>query len=480
MPFDSTEALYTDKDPAYRATPLTSGIPPPSLSVLPRQIRNARGDGNYSGSQKQFRKQQPYPQTTPQQQMRRHDGHRTGDRDGVASRGVVDLNGGMLFMLANTRRPELAKQLATPDWSRMMSERDDVRGRRPDARLCDLALLQEIHKRQEALAGTPPDHHVATASSTTDQYAAVTLKCALGRQATLLGHLDFLLQPVREYLRPGKTLHYVDLGSEQCGFSHYIRWRLSQQAGAVQARGWYFGPPSSAVEPVAPTDGLSVVESAEGVLDPAAIGKFVAQVQEACADGVELVVAAAGNTEPGALDTSTEQQHYAYLIAQAAIALRLLRRGGTFVFRALETVTPLSAELLFLVHACFERVAIVRSLASLPSSPERFVVCNHLTADPRWVASHLLSALAKMHAGQLKPSHLVSWTRVSAERQFIDPLRQSNLAIAQAQYQALGAAASLAKQPQSPPGQFTRQQTEVANACLRHWGLPASTSQAGT
>ncbi|KAJ2503092.1 hypothetical protein GGH96_000535 [Coemansia sp. RSA 1972] len=484
MPFDSNQVLFTDADPGYRHTKIESGVPPPSLDALPRFVRNTR-DGAYGGGQRgrgqqRYPMNQPYPnqmhmnqphmnqmqrfQARPIQTQPHHNDVRRDHSDPIQP---IDLSARLQHILSNKRGPQFVDQLATPDWSRMMSDRDDVRGRQSDARLCTIPLLQQIHETKGKLNRVPPDS-VEAASRVLNPYAGVLL-CALGSEAVVLGHLDFLVQPVREYVRPGRTMRYVDLGSQGRGFSEYIRWRVGQTSGA-RAQGWYFAPASADSE--SDLKDLSLFATPTGILDPQSIDQFVRQVRDECSDGVDLVVA---NFSPKHTDLSTdlEKQQYAYTIAQAALALRTLQRGGTLVFKMYEATTPLSAELLFLIHACFERVAIVRSFVSRPTSSERFVVCNRLVADPRWVSAHLHAALSKMHAGQLKPSHLVSWTRVTREREFMEAVYRSNVAVAQMQVQALNAVLSRSSQPQVA---LSKHQIDSANACLQHWNLPLTKS----
>ncbi|KAJ2833956.1 hypothetical protein J3B01_004182 [Coemansia erecta] len=499
MPFDSNQVLFTDADPGYRHTKIESGVPPPSLDALPRFVKNAR-DGAYGQrgrGQQRYPSNQPYPnqmhmnqphmnqmhpariqpfQGRPiQAQPFQTQPHHSSDvrRDHFDPIQPIDLPARLQHILTNKRGPQFVDQLSTPDWSRMMSDRDDVRGRQSDSRLCTIPLLQQIHETKNKLYRFPFDR-VESASRASNPYAGVLL-CELGSEASVvLGHLDFSVQPVREYVRPGRVLRYVDLGSQGRGFSEYISWRVGQTGGA-QAQGWYFAPASTDSESNDPKDlkDLSLFATPGGILDPQSIDQFVRQVRDECSDGVDLVVA---EFSPKHTDLSTdlEKQQYAYTIAQAALALRVLQRGGTFVFKMYEATTPLSVELLFLIHACFERVAIVRSFVSRPTSADRFVVCNRLVADPRWVAAHLHAALSKMHAGQLKPSHLVSWTRVSAEREFMEPVYRSNVAVAQMQAQALNAVLARSSQPQAVA--LSKHQIESANACLQHWGLPPTKS----
>ncbi|KAJ2452788.1 hypothetical protein EV183_002686 [Coemansia sp. RSA 2336] len=450
MPFDENETLFTDSDPEYRNTRLESGIPPPSLSTLPRTIRNARAKNGYEPSQQQQQQQRSAPAPP------------------MPSQPKVDVSARLLFVINNQHGPKLAELLATQEWSRMMSDKDDVRGRRTDERLCNSGLLQNIDKCKQVLAQMP-QNTVHSAGRAIHQYAAVLQSALDNEAAVMLGHLDFLLQPIREYMQPGRLLNYVDLGSHKRGFSQYIRWRAGQQSGGVKTQGWHFASSVSGNGVPASKDLLEFAEPG-GILDPRNIEQFVQMVRRDCADGVDVVVADSCLDGSGS-HASEEKQQYAFTIAQAAVALRVLRHGGTFVFKTFEASTPLSAELLFLIHACFERMAIVRSSVSQVTSSERYVVCNRLSADPRWISSHLLAALAKIHTGQLKLSHLASWTRVSSEKHFIEPVFRSNMAIAQMQLQSLNAVAAYKQPPSS--SSYSRHQIETADACLQQWSLPA-------
>ncbi|KAJ2694438.1 hypothetical protein H4218_005607, partial [Coemansia sp. IMI 209128] len=402
---------------------------------------------------------------------------------------AVDVVGRFFIVIENSRGPGFIEQLSTPEWSRMMSERDDVRGRRTDPRLLggDLGLVRELEKQREAVMGMGLSaHEFNLVCAPNNPYEALAQSSAWGNlSAVALGHLDFLLRPVSEYLKPESKLRFVDLGSTSGGFSRYILWRAGRRGSS--ARGWYFGSPAGERETLDAADGLDIgrlsLDGADGtltefgagsptkpdILDPAAVEAFIGSVKSGASASVDLVVAESGR-ELADFGVDLERRQYAFILAQSVIALRVLRAGGTFVFRMAETTTPLSAEILFLLHACFERMAVVRSLVSRPTCTERFIVCNHLVGESRWVASHFLAALARMRGDQFKLSHLVSWTRVSAERQFIDKLSGVNVTLAQSQL----AGFKYAGEHSSGVAEFrpSRLQSDVAERCLNTWDLP--------
>ncbi|KAJ2751921.1 hypothetical protein GGI19_004169 [Coemansia pectinata] len=506
MPSDGNSMLYTDDEPGYRTTKLDSGIPPPSLSTLPRIVKAPRGGGSgavpIQGQPNRNARQ--LPPHSHQQPRRMNEFHESVAP--AAPRPAADVVGRFFVVIDNIHGPNLIEQLSTPDWSRMMSERDDVRGRRTDHRLLggEIGLVKDLERQKETLIKAAlSTREFNQVCAPNNPYEALAQCSALGNlSAIVLGHLDFLLHPVREYLKPGAMLQFVDLGSRQGGFSRYILWRSNQHRNGGGAKGWYFGCGDSAAVKQSPAitgsgRGLDIEElslslgcssiadsltefglglqTKPDILDPTTVEAFIEFVKGNSTNtvGVDLVVGEcdAGNDLPD-FGTDLERRQYAFILAQAVIALRVLRKGGTFVFKMADTTTPLSAEILFLLHSCFERMAIARSLTSRPTSAERYILCNHLRGDPRWIASHLLAALTRINTDQFKLSHLVSWTRVSAEKKFIDKIASVNVTLARTQMLGLKYAMeqrlSSSNNADYQPSKF---QIDVAERCLKNWDL---------
>ncbi|KAJ2714441.1 Cap-specific mRNA (nucleoside-2'-O-)-methyltransferase 1 [Coemansia spiralis] len=362
----------------------------------------------------------------------------------------------------------------------MLSDREDVRGRQTDQRLCDPRLLQSINAGEMPLA-SQPQAQVDAARRAVHPYAALASRCALHSVAAVeLGHVEFLLCPLLGLLqpkilpgqpRPAPALRYLVQGANGDAYADYIRWRASTVPGAPQPNGWWFAPGAAGQQ----SPGLGVIDGGAGPLDLTAMEGAVRRVRSD--DGgrgcVDLVVADGVDAHAGP-SGSLEKQLYAVVMSQAAVALQVLREGGCFVFRAVEATTPLSAEILFLVQACFEHTSIVRSFASRPTGADRFVVCRGLVAGVKDVASHLLAALATIRDGQFKLAHLVSWTRVSAEKDFVNMVCAANMSVAKAQITALAAVAARAQEQHAAGDGFSGAQIDLATRCLRLWGLPTT------
>ncbi|KAJ1804240.1 hypothetical protein LPJ56_006781, partial [Coemansia sp. RSA 2599] len=193
--------LYTDEDPAYKATKQDMGIPPPNLVTLPQLVMyakrsvdgtdrlvlvkpeeyyqasngNGNGNGNYSTngsrqnqSQQQQQQQQPRPQRSGNRQTAQQLQQVYVDlqkinfshKYGGASPGqpYVDTIGKSYVAINNTYGNRFVKEhLCTAQWSRMMTEREDPRGRHANTKLVDIGQLQMVDAYKNLIARRPVD-----------------------------------------------------------------------------------------------------------------------------------------------------------------------------------------------------------------------------------------------------------------------------------------------------------------------------------
>lgn len=66
-------------------------------------------------------------------------------------------------------------------------------------------------------------------------------------------------------------------------------------------------------------------------------------------------------------------------VCQCYTALNALRSGGHFVVKMFDLYTPFSVGLLFLMHLCFNKIAIIKPNSSRPANSERYLICSKLT-----------------------------------------------------------------------------------------------------
>lgn len=80
------------------------------------------------------------------------------------------------------------------------------------------------------------------------------------------------------------------------------------------------------------------------------------------------------------------------LLCQLLTAISILKTGGNFVCKIFNTVTSLSAELLFIASLCFDNITIFKPISSRPANAERYIICRGLRDKVSSYANILASA----------------------------------------------------------------------------------------
>ena len=78
------------------------------------------------------------------------------------------------------------------------------------------------------------------------------------------------------------------------------------------------------------------------------------------------------------------------LLCQILVAISVLKVGGNFVCKIFDSVTDLSAQLLFITALCFENISIFKPSSSRPANAERYLVCRGLR-EKVYVYANLLA-----------------------------------------------------------------------------------------
>jgi hypothetical protein len=69
------------------------------------------------------------------------------------------------------------------------------------------------------------------------------------------------------------------------------------------------------------------------------------------------------------------------LLTQALVGIGCTKTGGTFVVKIFDTVTSISAQILFILAQCFEEILIFKPVSSRPANAERYVICRRRHRD---------------------------------------------------------------------------------------------------
>jgi len=127
--------------------------------------------------------------------------------------------------------------------------------------------------------------------------------------------------------------------------------------------------------------------------------------------GVDLVTADGGfDLEDPRDKTLLHRQEFLssrLLLTQALVGIGCTKVGGNFVVKVFDTVTDISAHILFILAQCFESILIFKPVSSRPANAERYVICHRRRAE---VQSYyqLLAQAARTYSDELYLTSLLA------------------------------------------------------------------------
>lgn len=123
---------------------------------------------------------------------------------------------------------------------------------------------------------------------------------------------------------------------------------------------------------------------------------FIHFVQSQSPDGVDLVTGDGGfDLEDGVDKTLLHRQEFIssrLLLTQSVIGVKCTKMGGNFVVKVFDTVTEFSAQVLYLLAQCFEKILIFKPVSSRPANAERYVICMNRGTDIQLYSQILVDA----------------------------------------------------------------------------------------
>jgi cap1 methyltransferase len=111
------------------------------------------------------------------------------------------------------------------------------------------------------------------------------------------------------------------------------------------------------------------------------------------------------------------------LLLQIAVGLGTVRTGGSFVCKVFDTVTIISAQLLYICSMCFDSIQIIKPVSSRPSNAERYLVCLGAKPGRETYSNILLNINDKMG---VKPGILINLFQNELPKDFVNWLTNSN------------------------------------------------------
>ncbi len=191
---------------------------------------------------------------------------------------------------------------------------------------------------------------------------------------------------------------FCDLAGAPGAWSEYVQWRRPEAYGyGISLRdGIQWNPDKLDLDRMT----ISYGEDNTGDLYSSNAEWFASYVKSIEVNGVDLVIGDGGFN----VDQQEEAQEFLtfrLILSECYVGIKTVRSGGNFVVKVYDTVTSISADLLYLLAVAFDRIILFKPISSRPANSERYVVCLGRRGNVTEVANILLNAHREMRNGTL-------------------------------------------------------------------------------
>lgn len=300
-----------------------------------------------------------------------------------------------------------------------------------------------------------------------------SMKCA---------NLDALLHftnPLRPDGQPlvdkGEIFTYADVtNSEDVGIIEYIQWRKGRYADGYA---FNYGEPGLlwrfATADTRPKSQLVQTIRGEST-DPGVIRDFIASVRSQQPNGVHLAYSDRMDM-PDMTTSIRENQVKRQVLSYSALCAALVRPQGTMIVKIMETLTPFTVGLIYLLRQCFAQMCLIKPISSRPHNSERYLMLRWRLPACETIVEHLLAtneALVSMASTGGDVLELVPADVIAADTDFVTYMRKINERMSGAQTRWLLERLSFLQDPKLTVDHERGIRLRVA--CLRHWNMPNS------
>ncbi|EGF81301.1 hypothetical protein BATDEDRAFT_34868 [Batrachochytrium dendrobatidis JAM81] len=362
--------------------------------------------------------------------------------------------------------------------------------------LCYSDLVEQLLTAKKSLAELPKDALIKGRDAA-NPYELVGKSVFIDSSAVKLASLDaqFNFSNIDQKTQNDYGIEFADFCSEYGGFTEYLLWR--KQLMRQPARGWgmtlrgekdymfkkMIVPPGAF--PQLDFEAVYGIDGSGDICNSENIKAFADHVMKATnGRGVDLVLA------DGELDTMHDGMHLENHSHQRMLCQILS------MFHILKQVTPLSGELLYILHLHFSKIAILKPLASRPADAERYIICENLELSfPSPLIAHLFECNSKFDLlkssadrayssrqpepdtenkaalGLQQVSDILNRDWVLSDETFVDYIQALNMKMAVKQREAILELLKYTGQPGVvTPLPFD--QIQIRDQCLNAWKLP--------
>lgn len=312
---------------------------------------------------------------------------------------------------------------------------------RPDERICDIEKYHELFQMKSKY--NDQDKEYLKARARTNPFEEIGRSIFMNRAAIKLANIDAVYNLTQHFgglmkKHVDEIFTFCDIAAGPGGFTQYLQFRWPNSMGY----GITLKDENDWNRSKLDLSRFSIFYGDDGTGDLYTNWQgFVTHVRTNEPDGVDLILGDGGfdiereasKFEEAERPLTPTTRSFRYqcqeflssrlILCQILVALKVLRTGCTFVCKVFDTVTPISAQLLFLLACSFDSLSIFKPVSSRPANSERYLICQGLRENIEPYAD----LLAEANSAYTATHNVVSLFDTPLPEDFLKWLYQENM-----------------------------------------------------
>ncbi len=212
---------------------------------------------------------------------------------------------------------------------------------------------------------------------------------------------------------PRPLFTYVDLASAPGAFTEYLQWRKPNSDGfGISLKGGLDWSTKMIDMKKFKVSWGETKYGGDGTGNLYTNSKaFAQEVRAKYLEGVDLAMADGGfDVDQGDFD---KQEFWSarLILTELLVSLMTLKPGGTFVCKIFDSVTKITADILYMAALSFQKIWSFKPISSRPANAERYLVCTNFKGFNNSLVKQIIQVLQQVNKNHTSTKRVTSFVK---------------------------------------------------------------------
>ena len=99
------------------------------------------------------------------------------------------------------------------------------------------------------------------------------------------------------------------------------------------------------------------------------------------------------------------------ILTELLVSIMSLKSGGTFVCKIFDSVTKITADILYMSALCFEQIWSFKPISSRPANAERYLVCTNFKGFDKLLVKQIIQVLQQVNNNHTATKRVISFVK---------------------------------------------------------------------